>query len=80
MFEVEKFPAAPWRRRLLVLVLALGTAWLVMSSVLGRPGAADFKPPPRADQPACSAGQTTGCVGGTASVILPAAPASAAAR
>ncbi len=80
MFEVEKFPAPPWRRRLLVLALALFTAWLILSHVMGRPGAADFKPPPRADKPVCQPGQTTDCVGGTASVIVAPLAASTAGR
>ena len=80
MFEVEKFPAPPWRRRLLVLALALLTAWLVLSNVLGRPGGADFKPPPRPDKAACKPGETVDCVGGTATVIVAPPAASAVAR
>ncbi len=84
MYDVDRFPAMSWRRRLLVLVCALGTAYLILSHVMGRPGAADFKPPPQPDRQRCTAGQTTACVGGVAAVIVapasqPAASASASA-
>jgi len=77
MYEVEEIPAMPWRRRLLMLACALGTVYLIMSHVLGRPGNPDFKPPPPPDKAQCAPGQTTGCVGGMAAVI--AAPLSSAA-
>ena len=78
MYEVEKFPEPPWRRRLLILLLALGTAATVMLSVIYRPGGVQ-RPPPAAlpDVERCTEGHNTGCVGGRAEVILltPAAPA-----
>ena len=87
MYEVEDLPATPWWRRLLTVVLALGTAWFVMNAVTGSPVHPDWKPPARADQAPCQPGQTSGCVGGTAAVIVvpprtakPATPASTPAR
>jgi len=60
-----------------ILVLAIATAATVMLSILFRPGSPP--PPPRAvapDAARCVAGQTMGCVGGMAAVIV--LPASAA--
>lgn len=65
------------KKKVLVVVLALLTATTVLLSMIYRPGSPP--PPPRAvapDAARCAPGQTTGCVGGTASVI--ALPASAA--
>jgi hypothetical protein len=79
MYQVEDLPPTHWRRRLLTLVLALTTVYVIMSHVLGKPGATNYTPPPRADKPLCQAGQTSGCVGGMATVIV-APAASGAAR
>ena len=68
MFVVDKFPALPWRRRLLMVLLAVATAAAVVFSLLAPPGGSKFKRP---DVERCAAGQTTGCVGGTAGVIPP---------
>ena len=65
------------KKQMLVVVLALATAATVLLSMVYRPGSPP--PPPRAvapDAARCAAGQTTDCVGGTATVI--ALPASAA--
>jgi hypothetical protein len=65
------------KKQVLIAVLALLTATTVLVSMLFRLGSPP--PPPRAvapDAARCTAGQTTGCVGGTAAVI--ALPASAA--
>jgi hypothetical protein len=79
-FDVEDFPRPPWRRRLLVLALAVAMAAVVMGSVLAPPGASKTPRPPRPEVPRCTLGQTSDCVGGTATVItVPAAPAAPAA-
>jgi hypothetical protein len=71
------YPRLPLRRRLLILLLAVATAITVALLLLYPPGGVQRKrPPPGADAPRCAAGQTTGCVGGMAEVIVP-APASA---
>ncbi len=71
MYEVEDFPTPPWRRRLLILVLALATAATVMLSMIYRPGGVKKAPlPPTPDAERCSQGRSTECVGGRAEVIL----------
>ena len=70
MYEVEDFPHLAWRRRLWVLGLALATAAVVMGSVLAPPGASKTKRLPAPDPARCANGQDTGCVGGTATVIV----------
>ena len=77
--SVPDFPHPPWRRRLLRALLAVGMGWLVVDTLLDPPGNIQRNPPPRVDAPACGPGQTRGCVGGTATVILAPAPAAAAA-
>ena len=82
MYEVEEFPTPPWRRRLLIVLLALATAATVVLSMIYRPGGVQRTPPPPApDVERCTDGQTSGCVGGRAEVILmtpaPGEPASA---
>lgn len=65
------------RRRLLIVVLAIATGLTVLLSLIYRPGAAP--PPPPATTPdaeRCAAGQSQGCVGGKADVIVPAPAAS----
>ncbi len=76
MYIVEDFPAAPWRRRLLLLLLAVATAVAIVLILLDPLGGIQRKAPaPPADVARCALGQTEGCVGGTAAVIV--APASA---
>lgn len=71
MYEVEEFPAPPWRRRLLIVLLALGTAATLILSMIYRPGGVERAPPPALpDAERCTDGRTTGCVGGRAEVIL----------
>lgn len=77
MFEVEAFPAASGRRRLLIALLAVAAAGVVMYLMLRpvKPVPANLIPEPRRCQP----GQTSDCVGGMATVIsAPAATPSAA--
>jgi hypothetical protein len=83
-YEVERYRPLKLRRRVLVLLLALATAGVVMWGVLGKPGGAALGEAERkarggvaADAPRCAPGQSTGCVGGTATVIV--APAASAA-
>lgn len=78
MYEVERFPRQPWRRRLLIVLLAVATAVTIVLTLLYPPGGFKRKPPPPpADVARCAPGQTQGCVGGTAQIIM-APPASAA--
>lgn len=72
--SVPEFPRPPWRRRLLMVALAIAMGWAVVTTMVDPPGSIKRNPPPRADAPACAPGQTRDCVGGTAAVI--AAPAS----
>ncbi len=75
--SVPAFPRTPWRRRLLLVVRAVGMGWTVVTTMVDPPGSIKRNPPPRADAPVCAPGQTQGCVGGTAAVIVaPTAPAS----
>jgi|GEM_PF-3058802 len=75
--SVPEFPRPPWRRRLAIALLAVGMGWLVVDTMLDPPGNIKRNPPPRVDAPTCQPGQTRGCVGGTAAVIV--APAAQAA-
>jgi hypothetical protein len=66
-------PTTPRQRRRIVLVAIL-TVLVLWSLLLFRPGAKVRTFPPDPPLPACQPGQTSGCVGGTASVrLLPAA-------
>jgi hypothetical protein len=78
-------PTSP-RQRLRIVLVAIATVLVLWSLLLFRPGAKVREFPPDPPLPACKPGQTSGCVGGTASVqLLPAAsqalpsPSSAAA-
>lgn len=68
--SVPEFPRQPWRRRLLMVALAIAMGWAVVTTMVDPPGGIKRNPPPRVDVPTCQAGQTTGCVGGTAAVIV----------
>lgn len=68
----------PWRRRLLILALAVATAITVVLTLLNPPGGVQRKKALPADAARCEKGQTSGCVGGTATVIT--APAASAPR
>jgi hypothetical protein len=78
--EHDAYRPLSGRRRLLIVVLALATAATIVLSVLGTPGGAKGpRPPPAPPAPepaACAPGQSIGCLGGKADVIVP--PASAA--
>lgn len=78
--SVPDYPGTPWRRRLLFLGLAVAMGWAVVTTLIDPPGNIKRNPPPRVDAPACVPGQTRGCVGGTAQVIMAPAPAPAASR
>jgi hypothetical protein len=75
--EVDKYPAPTWKRRMLVLVLAVATAMFIvhMLTIPPAPVPKELVPPIR-DKARCEAGQTQDCVGGTAVMIL--APTTAA--
>jgi hypothetical protein len=78
--SVPAFPGMPWRRRLMFVALALAMGWVVVSTIVDPPGGFKRNPPPRPDAAACAPGQTQGCVGGTAQIIVaPAAPVAPAA-
>jgi hypothetical protein len=82
------FKPTPPRRRLVIVLLALGTSFTIGGAMMVRhiehmrvksllvdeaPAGAAAEPP------RCAPGQTTGCVGGTMGVIVvPAAPARSA--
>ncbi len=71
MRDLDPYPSPPWRQRAVVALLAVATAVVVMW-LMTRPVS---KVPPEKipEPPRCSGGRTTGCVGGTATVInLPA--------
>jgi hypothetical protein len=70
---VEPYRPLNARRRLLLVALALATAATVLWMLFERPGAPP--PPPRVEPPRCAPGQTLGCVGGTAAIIMPTASA-----
>ena len=78
MFEVQAYPAASLRRRVLIAVLAVLAAGVVMFWVLRpvKPVPAHLIPEPHR----CQQGQTSDCVGGKAMVITAPAPAASAAR
>lgn len=66
-------PTTP-RQRLRIVLVAILTVLLLWSLLLFRPGAKVREFPPDPPLPVCKPGQTSGCVGGTASVqLLPAA-------
>ena len=67
----EEYRPQSLRRRVLIVVLALSTAFTVLWMLSERPGGPKWKgKPPRADAPRCAAGQTRDCVGGQADVIM----------
>jgi hypothetical protein len=70
------------RRRLLIGLLALATAAVVLLYILGRREAIVHGDPQAlplpADVSACKGGNTTGCVGGMATVIMAPPPAASA--
>jgi len=80
MFEVDKFPRPPMRRRLLVVVLAVAMAAFITWSMTRKSGLVRNAALHPADVPVCATGQTADCVGSmTAIIAAPAAPAASAA-
>ena len=79
--DTEEYPAPTWRKRLLVLLMAVATAGTIVwvLTIPPTPVPRALVPPP-ADVPRCSRGQTQGCVGGMASVIVAPAAAPSAPR
>ena len=78
-FEGDPYRPVSARRRILIVVLAVATASSLLLYMLGRRGQIEADRPHKPTEVAtCAAGQTTGCVGGLATVIIaPAAGASA---
>jgi hypothetical protein len=78
-YQVERFRPGTWRRRLLIVGLAVATAVSLLGYMMGR--RSDIIRaglPEAADVATCKGGKTEGCVGGMATVIMaPAVPASA---
>lgn len=72
--EDVRLPPVPRRRRLLTLLLAVSTAVTVVMLMLDPPGGVKRVKRLPADAAPCGAGQTTDCVGGMATVIVPSAP------
>ena len=70
------------RRRLIIVALAVGTSLTIVLSMLA-PHARYLREQlalDQADKPACTAGQTQGCVGGTMNVIVVPPPSASAPR
>ena len=70
--DVDPYPRMSRRRRLLIALLAIATAVTVVLMLL-RPPAGSRRPAPAP----CASGQTSGCIGGKADVIVVPAPAPA---
>lgn len=82
MPDDDSYRPLPRRRRVLIAGLAVATALTLILMMLERVGAPPLaRPPPEPDTTRCAPGQSTGCVGGRADVILVPAqrPASVAA-
>ncbi len=68
------------RRKLLIVALAVATAFTVVNLLLDPPGGVRRQHIQRVDRPACSASQTTDCVGGQTDVIVVPPAAATASR
>lgn len=77
--QVDPYRPTSARRRVLIAVLAVATATTLIWMMLERVGAPPVQRVLPDDRPRCAAGQTEGCVGGRAEVLVLPAPASAAA-
>lgn len=66
------------RRKLLIVALAVATAFTVVSLLLDPPGGVRRQHLQRVDRPPCTDGQTENCVGGKADVIVVPGAASSA--
>ena len=69
----ERYRPLPARRRVLIVLLALGTAAFVTWSITRKSGVVREAAKHPADVPACAASQAEGCVGSMTTVIVPAA-------
>ena len=77
--DEDDYLAPSWRKRALILLLAVSTALTIVYVLLIPPTPVPrVVPPPPPDVARCAPGQTQGCVGGTAGVIVVPRPASAA--
>jgi hypothetical protein len=75
-FEPDPYRPVSRKRRLLIVVLAVATAAFVVYSMTRKSGVVRNAVLHPADVPACTSGQTEGCVGSmTAIIALPASPA-----
>lgn len=75
-FKPDPYRPISWRRRLLIVVLAVATAAFVTYSMTRKSGIVRNAVQHPADVAACAPGQTEGCVGSmTAVIVTPAAPA-----
>lgn len=81
-FKPDPYRPISWRRRLLIVVLAVATAAFITYSMTRRSGEVRNAVLHPADVAACTPGQTEGCVGSMTAVIVapatPAAPSAAA--
>ena len=76
MLDPDNLPRTSWRRRVLVLLLAVATAVSIFMTLILKPGDPKHPLPEVPTGPQrCKPGQTKDCVGGKAEVIL--VPASA---
>ena len=72
----EEYRPVTWRRRLLIVALAVAMAVAVVTTLLDPPGGVQRKraatPAEAAPAPAvCAPGQSGACIGGKAEVIVP---------
>jgi hypothetical protein len=73
----DEYLAPSWRKRALILLLAVCTALGIVYVLLIPPTPVPLAAPQLpADVARCAPGQTQGCVGGTAGVIVAPRPAS----
>jgi hypothetical protein len=63
----DSYPPTSWRRRFLILVLAVTTALGIAWALLTRPG---HVAKPRPNAPPCTQGQTQNCAGGQLDVVV----------
>ncbi len=76
--EETQYRPFNWRRRVLLALLAVTTAVTIVLTLLYPPGGVKrHAPPPPPEPDRCAPGQTTDCVGGMATVIVPPGAASA---
>ena len=76
--NVDRYQPIPPRRRWLIVALAIATAVTIVWLMLERVGAPPLQRPVTPDAAPCAEGRTTGCVGGTARVIVVPPPATSA--